>query len=68
MRLCRPGSICGPQQQYLLELEDYLFKSGDMYRLNHNIIWEPDNFRTDWHEDIIIRLQSDLNKNEKQIM
>jgi len=29
MRLLRPGSICGPQQQYLLELEDYLYNLYD---------------------------------------
>mmetsp|Transcript_24735 Transcript_24735/g.22477 ORF Transcript_24735/g.22477 Transcript_24735/m.22477 type:complete len:672 (+) Transcript_24735:201-2216(+) len=31
-RLCRPGSIVGPQQQYLLSVEDKLKFEGDMYR------------------------------------
>lgn len=29
MRICRPGSVIGPQQQYLDAMQDYLFKSSN---------------------------------------
>jgi cell division cycle 14 len=41
IRLCRPGSICGPQQQYLLELEEYLFNEGDKFRQSGLNVHEP---------------------------
>jgi len=32
IRICRPGSILGPQQQFLCEVQDYYFKKGDLHR------------------------------------
>ena len=32
IRVCRPGSILGPQQHYLLEMEERMFKEGDLFR------------------------------------
>jgi len=37
IRICRPGSVLGPQQQYLLEMEDKLLKKGEEYRKEHGI-------------------------------
>ena len=31
-RICRPGSIIGPQQHYLKEMEQTLWRAGDLYR------------------------------------
>lgn len=31
-RICRPGSIVGPQQQYLASIEQRMFQEGDAYR------------------------------------
>lgn len=32
IRICRPGSIIGPQQQYMKEMEQTLWHQGDLYR------------------------------------
>eukprot|EP01038_Epipyxis_sp_PR26KG_P004615 gene4615-6493_t len=36
-RLCRPGSIVGPQQQYLASIESKMFSEGNLYRERNNI-------------------------------
>jgi hypothetical protein len=36
-RLCRPGSIVGPQQQYLASIEARMFREGAEYRLRHRL-------------------------------
>lgn len=36
-RLCRPGSIVGPQQQYLESIEARMFKEGAEYRIKHRL-------------------------------
>lgn len=36
-RLCRPGSIVGPQQQYLASIEARMFREGAEYRLKHRL-------------------------------
>lgn len=36
-RLCRPGSVVGPQQQYLATIEQRMFKEGAMYRERHGV-------------------------------
>lgn len=36
-RLCRPGSIVGPQQQYLASIEARMFREGMEYRLRHRL-------------------------------
>lgn len=36
IRLCRPGSIIGPQQHYLKEMEQTLWYQGDLYRQQQN--------------------------------
>ncbi|CAM9153751.1 unnamed protein product [Chrysoparadoxa australica] len=33
MRICRPGSVIGPQQQFLEELQGLMWQEGDVYRL-----------------------------------
>jgi len=35
IRICRPGSVLGPQQQYLLQQEEKLLKKGEEYRNKH---------------------------------
>ena len=37
IRICRPGSILGPQQQFLLEMQDKYFKKGDDYRKKNGL-------------------------------
>jgi cell division cycle 14 len=37
IRICRPGSVLGPQQQFLCDIQDKYFKKGDIYRKNCNI-------------------------------
>jgi len=32
MRICRPGSVIGPQQQFLVEAEDRLWREGAVFR------------------------------------
>ncbi|KAH8063249.1 protein tyrosine/serine/threonine phosphatase [Aureococcus anophagefferens] len=32
MRVCRPGSVIGPQQQFILDAEDRLWREGDIFR------------------------------------
>ena len=34
-RLCRPGSVVGPQQQYLESIETRMYEEGDLYRERH---------------------------------
>lgn len=36
-RLCRPGSIVGPQQQYLVCQEDRLIAEGAVFREKHRV-------------------------------
>ena len=33
LRVCRPGSIIGPQQHYIQEMESVMWRQGDAYRL-----------------------------------
>lgn len=37
IRLCRPGSIIGPQQHYMKEIEQKMWTAGDAYRKRHGI-------------------------------
>lgn len=37
MRVCRPGSVIGPQQHFLEELQPRMWKEGDEYRRRHGI-------------------------------
>jgi hypothetical protein len=32
IRICRPGSIIGPQQHFLEEVQEQMFREGDEYR------------------------------------
>ena len=36
-RLCRPGSIVGPQQQYLASIEGRMLREGIEYRNKHRL-------------------------------
>lgn len=42
MRICRPGSVIGPQQQFLENMQQIMWKDGDLYRAKHNIHLEYD--------------------------
>lgn len=35
IRTCRPGSVIGPQQHYLADVQDELWRLGDAYRRRH---------------------------------
>lgn len=37
IRIARPGSILGPQQQFLCEVQEEIFKKGNDYRKKFNI-------------------------------
>ena len=34
MRICRPGSVIGPQQHFMQEMEQTLWQEGDLYRMH----------------------------------
>ena len=34
IRICRPGSILGPQQAFLVQMQEKFFKLGDEFRKN----------------------------------
>jgi hypothetical protein len=36
-RICRPGSVVGPQQQYLVSIEDKMFQEGNLYRERNRV-------------------------------
>jgi len=55
IRICRPGSVLGPQQQYLCEIQDKMFKIGDAYRKKHNLT-----------DELCLKLDN-LNINEKNL-
>lgn len=42
IRLCRAGSILGPQQQWLIKIQDKMFSEGNIFRLNNHIFIHPD--------------------------
>jgi len=35
MRICRPGTVIGPQQQFLKEMEPKMWREGDLWRQQH---------------------------------
>lgn len=37
IRIARPGSVLGPQQQFLNEVQNEFFRRGDEYRKKHGI-------------------------------
>jgi len=37
IRICRPGSVLGPQQQFLCQMEDKFIRKGVEYRLTHGM-------------------------------
>jgi hypothetical protein len=37
MRICRPGCVIGPQQQFLQDLEPVMWQEGDMMRINPSV-------------------------------
>ena len=37
IRIARPGSVLGPQQQFLNEIQDEIFKRGKDFRKKHGI-------------------------------
>lgn len=41
MRICRPGCVIGPQQQFLQDLEPIMWQEGDMMRLEKGISLPP---------------------------
>jgi len=38
MRVCRPGTVIGPQQQFLKEMEPKMWREGDLWRKQHGNI------------------------------
>lgn len=47
IRIARPGSVLGPQQQFLNEIQDEMFRKGQEYRKKHGL---PD--------DLILKLEA----------
>lgn len=37
-RICRPGSVVGPQQQFLQSIESKMFHEGNVYRESHKLL------------------------------
>jgi len=46
IRICRPGSIIGPQQHYMKEMEQTLWHQGDLYRQQQHMNARRDSLRT----------------------
>ena len=42
VRIVRPGSVVGPQQHFLEQMQIKMWKSGDEYRKKHDIKLEHD--------------------------
>jgi len=42
LRICRPGSVLGPQQDYVAEYQEKMWQEGEKYRLKRNLslAWE----------------------------
>jgi hypothetical protein len=42
LRICRPGSVLGPQQDYVAEYQEKMWQEGEKYRLKRNLTlaWE----------------------------
>ena len=41
LRLCRPGSVIGPQQNFLQEMEKRMHREGDAFRKQHGMGGAP---------------------------
>lgn len=41
MRICRPGCVIGPQQQFLQDLEPVMWQEGEMMKINPSISEHP---------------------------
>ena len=39
IRVCRPGSVCGPQQQYVADVEARLMREGELFRRQRGGAW-----------------------------
>jgi len=64
MRVCRPGTVIGPQQQFLKEMEPKMWREGDLWRKEHgNIVPEggPDlpPLPDGWHDQPESRCDQD---------
>jgi cell division cycle 14 len=46
-RICRPGSIIGPQQQYMEEIQARMWREGDIYRERMSAVSSTSKFRSD---------------------
>jgi len=42
LRICRPGSVIGPQQQFLEQQQAKMWRLGDQYRKKHNLTLKYD--------------------------
>merc|ERR1712154_522440 len=42
LRICRPGSVIGPQQQFLEQQQPKMWRLGDIYRKKKNLVLEYD--------------------------
>ena len=62
IRLCRPGSVLGPQQQFLIEIEAECKKWGQEYRMLKGEVKQLSNFYM--KEESKAQLKSDENKVE----
>lgn len=39
VRVCRPGSVIGPQQHYLREMQDIMWQEGEAWRKARGLKW-----------------------------
>jgi cell division cycle 14 len=40
-RICRPGSVIGPQQHFMQEMEPHMWREGEAFRLQQNVQAKP---------------------------
>lgn len=71
IRICRPGSILGPQQAFLVQEQDKYFKLGDEYRakkgISDNLIVKLENLSLDDTKNATYS-ENDKNIIEKEIL
>ena len=60
LRICRPGSVIGPQQRFLETQQPKMWKAGDLYRQKHQKVLKYDQRAVKFSYD----LNSNKNKNK----
>merc|ERR1712157_377839 len=60
LRICRPGSVIGPQQRFLEMQQPKMWKAGDLFRAKHQIVLK--------YDQRAVKFAYDLNKTKDTMM